>query len=534
MKNSKISYILILAAISALALSSCDSFLDTLPDNRATIDNEDKIKNLLTSAYPGNTYVLVTETMSDNVDDIGPTNPHTNRFFDQLYSWTDVTETANDSPRRFWNASYASIAAANQALEAIEAIGGTTTTTLKECKGEALLCRAYNYFMLVNMFCNHYNSATSEKDMGVPLIDKPETKLVVRYNRGTVAEVYKQIDKDIQEALPLIGDEHLSILKYHFNTQAAYAFASRFYLFYEQWDKAIEYATLCLGTNSKTMLRDWDYLASMPQGDAGRQAIEEHFISADVNANLLLATATSYAGVAFNPYWDLSRYAHSAYLAENEDISAENVWGREGYRLKPAVYSATNMDMTIMWRIPYLFEYTDPVARKGYVHTVIPLLTADECLLNRAEAYIIKKQYDKATADINLWLSNILSEASMLTTQDIIEFYNPADYSYDDEEGLAGTVKKHLHPAFAIDAEGSEQESMLQCVLGIRRIETLHLGLRWFDIKRYGIEIIRRQLGPNGKPLIATDVLKKDDPRRAIQLPEEVIKAGLPANPRNK
>jgi hypothetical protein len=28
--------------------------------------------------------------------------------------------------------------------------------------------------------------------------------------------------------------------------------------------------------------------------------------------------------------------------------------------------------------------------------------------------------------------------------------------------------------------------------------------------------------------------MKEDDPRRAIQLPQDVITAGLPANPRNK
>ena len=75
---------------------------------------------------------------------------------------------------------------------------------------------------------------------------------------------------------------------------------------------------------------------------------------------------------------------------------------------------------------------------------------------------------------------------------------------------------------------------MIQCVLGFRRIEGLNLGLRWWDVKRYGIEIWRRTLGSDGTPVRLDDVLLKDDPRRAVQIPRLVIDAGLEANPRNK
>lgn len=98
---------------------------------------------------------------------------------------------------------------------------------------------------------------------------------------------------------------------------------------------------------------------------------------------------------------------------------------------------------------------------------------------------------------------------------------------------MASTLKKHLHPAFTIDAEGSVQETMLQCVLGMRRIETMPQGIRWFDVKRYGIEIVRRTMDASGVPAVLLDVLKTDDPRRAIQLPPKVISAGVEPNPRN-
>ena len=60
---------------------------------------------------------------------------------------------------------------------------------------------------------------------------------------------------------------------------------------------------------------------------------------------------------------------------------------------------------------------------------------------------------------------------------------------------------------------------------------TLHEGLRWQDVKRYGIEIYRRAVKDGN--ITVYDTMKKDDPRRAIQLPENVIKAGITANPRD-
>jgi hypothetical protein len=74
---------------------------------------------------------------------------------------------------------------------------------------------------------------------------------------------------------------------------------------------------------------------------------------------------------------------------------------------------------------------------------------------------------------------------------------------------------------------------MLQCLLSFRRVETLHQGLRWFDIKRYNIEIPRVLIGKNGKPSKNLDWLKQNDPRMAVQIPTSIVAAGLPANPRN-
>ena len=74
--------------------------------------------------------------------------------------------------------------------------------------------------------------------------------------------------------------------------------------------------------------------------------------------------------------------------------------------------------------------------------------------------------------------------------------------------------------------EGSQLEAYLHAILYIRRVEFYMMGMRWFDVKRYGIEIEHVQ----GKD--PARILVWNDDRRAIQLPQEVIVAGMTANPR--
>lgn len=140
-----------------------------------------------------------------------------------------------------------------------------------------------------------------------------------------------------------------------------------------------------------------------------------------------------------------------------------------------------------------------------------------------------KKKYDEAIADINLYTANIYKGNKTTTIEKVNEFYGGMPYS---NSGGVNTVnqKKRLHPKFIIE-EGGTQENLIHYVLQCRRILTLHEGLRWYDLKRYGIEVERIVYDHLGEPSQVI-TLPADDPRRAIQLPQDVIKAGLEPNPR--
>ena len=56
--------------------------------------------------------------------------------------------------------------------------------------------------------------------------------------RKSVAEVYDLIERDILEGIDLIDDSKYHVPAYHFNRNAANAFAARFYLFKRDYEKA--------------------------------------------------------------------------------------------------------------------------------------------------------------------------------------------------------------------------------------------------------------------------------------------------------
>lgn len=536
------NYILLLLAPCSLLLAGCNDFLDELPDNRTEANTESNIQKLLVAAYPTHDHMAFTEYASDNVDDMGENNPNSTRFLDQCYKWIDITESNNQDPRRYWMDLYQCIETANMALEGIESIGGATTTTLREAKAEALLCRAYAHFMLVNLFALHYDP-NDDTSLGVSYVTATEKELNPKYQRETVKENYAHIQEDIEAALPYVGDSYYTVPKYHFNKNAANAFACRFYLYIGEYSKAIHCANLVLGSNAVTMLRNYKYIESLPrEWNAGEGAIPMFMINANQNSNILLQTSYSSQQQFFGPYYTGKRYSHCAYIGTNETISAvAALWGGDytSYYAQVFRYSGANLNAWVTWRLPWLFEEIDALGN-GYSHTVHGMFTSDEVLLDRAEAYILTNQYDLAAQDLTIWAQNIAKTTRALTPASIQTFMNALPYSYDlddgetitEKGGITSTIKKHLNPKFSIDEEGSIQESMLQAVIAMRRVETLHEGKRWFDIKRWGIEIPRRLMNSSGTPVGIYDWLTVDDPRRAIQIPQDVISAGYEPNPR--
>ena len=534
MKIKNIIYKGSLMLASVAILASCSDQLDTLPDNRTTLDTPKKIAGLLVTAYPDRTPTLFNEWMSDNTDYMGAQNSQGNRGGDQYFFWQEQTEGGNDSPEMVWMLYYEGVYKANEALAAIEDQGGPKNDILRNSKGEALLIRAYDHFILANEFCRPYNGKTSTKDAGLYYATgiADFSAAAEQSNRGTVADVYAKIAADIEAGIPLLNDTY-EVPKYHFNKQAAYAFATRFYLYYEKWEKAKEYADKLLGSNPAASLRDYRALQAMPLSKSEQAVkIAEAYCSASADCNLLVQTSVSNAGMALAPWLVSKRYTLTNYLSETELFQSNNIWGTSSNLIwKPFTVNSGESNFALLMKLPREFEIRNTTTGSGYLRTLNVDFTMDEALLNRAEAEIMLGQNDAACADMTIWMKNFFNTNVTLTPTSVQTYFKTVPYAYADAAKMVPSFKKHISPRFTIDAEGSVQESLLQCLLNFRRIETVHQGMRWMDIRRYNIEIPRRLIGANGRPSKNLDWLEKDDPRQVVQIPQSIREAGVAGNP---
>lgn len=508
-----------------LTLTSCDDWLDKLPDNRMELQTPSDVSNLLVSAYPSAHPAYLLEMYSDNTDDcVNPSWSEASRFQAQAYKWEDITETGEDeSPQELWNKHYIAIASANAAIDLIEGKG--SPAEYNEQLGEALLCRAYAMFQLSTVFCKAYNPATASTDLGLPYPTHPEKVVGTVYTRGTMEDLYGQIDKDLQRGLPLVSSNY-SKPKFHFNTDAAKAFAARFYLYKGDFAKAITYATEVLGADPTAKARDWDAYAAL---NMNQQIRPEAWVSADEKCNFLLQTVYSEWGAISGPYLYGEKYAHSYRITYDEDIASKGPFGAANSTFKQRVWSNTALANLFHRKVPYEFEYTDLQAGIGFAHAEYAVFTTEQLLLERAEAYALSGELQKAVDDYNTIMKIYQKYPKTFTLKQIVDFYNGVNY-YTPKKA---TVKKHfVKPVYTIDAEGSDQEALLQAILHLRRIMEIGEGYRMQDVKRYGIVIYRRQTNTSFTISAVTDSLTVDDPRRAIQLPQDVITSGLEPNDR--
>ena len=528
-----------------LSLTSCNDLLDRMPDNRLVIDSPEKVQQALTNAYPQIATTLINEFSSDNIDDIGADNIYSNFLTRETAYWQPILEYNNvDGLQNIWDYHYKAIGQANAALDAIE----TTLhndASLNPAKGEALVARAYAHFCLVNLFSQAYNPNTSSSDLGIPYITRPEEEMNPQRQRGTVAQVYQQIAADLEKGLPLIDDSYYQMPKYHFNKKAAYAFAARFYLYYQQWQKALDAANVVLSTNDATtegLLRNWsDFTDARKTGGKvfGRFAI--YYTNERINANLLLLPVSSeISETYFTPY---TRFVHNKRTNGEETLVTANLWYPQRqpnnnfsfgyYYFEPFTPTSARADGVVVDKFPK-FNAKNEEGTTVKKSIVVPF-TTDETLLVRAEAKIMLNQLDSAVTDLNIWTSkyvrgtvNSNPNGNTFTKAQIIAFYNNLAYSQSTPSGA--TQKKRLNPSFTLSAE---QEPLIHYVLQCRRILTLHEGLRWQDIKRYGIEVARYQHTKEERNISTIQgVLAPTDVRRAIQLPGTAIGAGMQPNPR--
>lgn len=494
MKN-KLKIILAIGLVT-FGFSSCDKYLSEEPDMRTEINSVEKVAALLSSAYPKRNYLTFAEVASDNAEDKTSIHAmHTNEPFPDLYMWNDPVGDGNGTPTEFWNATYEAIASANHALRAIAE--GDFGTEANVYKGEALMARAYNHFMLALFFAKPYVNGGTNNSPGIPYVTEPGTVVLGNFKRGTVEETFQKIEADLEEGLPLLTGGQWKVPKYHFTPSSAHAFAARFYLFKKQYDKVISHVSSIIPSGDfKSNLRPinstmLNYTFAQWQQEFGK---------ADKAYNLLIAETYS--------IYQRSTGMGGARYAMGENILAihngNTVFGA-AFRSNNAVGVWTAPNYMLRKFYEYM-HYTNVAAQIGFPYMMQSLLTVDETLMNRAEAYVQTNQFDLALRDLNDF-------ASVRITN-----YNPTTH------GL--TVAK----AKAYYNLTDDKEALMKSILDVKRIAFMQEGIRWMDIVRLDMPVKHNHIDLSGLETFTT--LEANDPRRVFQIPSTAINLGIEPNAR--
>ncbi len=247
----KILYIIVITCLSI----SCNSFVDIVPKGNtipSSVDDLSKMMNLGTMSTSG-IFTEISYNLSyleicsdDYIITQDPTQPYyvlnTIPILAHYMKWQDPEETSDFK----WDGLYKSIYISNYVLDQIDKVAEGVANSRDEVKGQALVHRAMNYFLLTNLYGKQYNASansTSSKDLAVPLV--LESDINKQYPRETVANVYKQILDDLTKAISLMK---INISEYRNvpSISAAYAIRARVYLWMQNYNEAYKDASSAL------------------------------------------------------------------------------------------------------------------------------------------------------------------------------------------------------------------------------------------------------------------------------------------------
>lgn len=384
----------------------------------------------------------------------------------------------------FWFIGYKIILNANNIIEGVT-LNESTSAKVRHLLGEAYYYRAMVHFDMARIFSTPPSHG----------LDKPG--IVIRTGaseddskaRATVGETYNQIISDLRKAASLMTTReanHSEFIKYA-SRWSALALLSRAFLYMEQWDSAVSYANKVIPGPSNQSPFDLEtmenYVNSFWNSAQSSEAIfifyftpeEEHgeaSIGSMYNAG---ASGTDGWGEVFpsEPFREmLATYRHDV-----RNGLIDTIFKEEG-----VIKNYPNTQYPTF----YINKFSN---QDGIVPLSSPqYIRLSEMYLNRAEAYAHMGGHDNdALADVNL-----IRERAGLSGNELVTAGNLASHGY---------------------------ASVLDAVIGERRLEFAYEGLRRDDLLRNKIDL-DRSFPSAQNPTEGTDILQWDAPRQIYFIPQ--------------
>lgn len=178
------------------------------------------------------------------------------------YNWQPVPEYTTNytiNTDYDWYNLYHSILICNIVLDAVNNADGSDEEKY-QLEAEARFVRAFDYFMLVNLYGEPYVDGS---EMGVPINDLIGME-DIRFTRSSTGKVYSKIKTDLDRAISLFGKVSIEPSVFKGNLKASLLLASRVALYTKKWDDCIDYADELIKLSPTLYNLPEDYVAKTP------------------------------------------------------------------------------------------------------------------------------------------------------------------------------------------------------------------------------------------------------------------------------
>lgn len=454
-------HIAFLSALTALALFSCENYLELEPVSQSiAIDNTDadsvyfntasEVEAALAGAYSDfkNEYYQLDHYVNGDAqsDDAyaGGDNPDNFQIDDYRLDAT------NRNVSRDWAYLYSTIGKTNTILNNIDAVTDPALTAARreEIIGEAAFIRAFMYFQLVQLWGDVPLQLLEVKTISADKLD--EIYPIIFPARSPQEEVYAQIIADFETALPRV--RATAPHKGYVTTGAVNAMLAKVYATQEphDWTKVREYCDAVIA-GGYSLLADYNQLWNNANENSAESIFEINYSGGPSDGNW---GTKIFRGLDWKKFNLPSNDLVAAFDAENDQIRKNA--------------SVIFLDVTGKWSDPH------------WPQTHYPFINKWRNFQEGSDQnYIFIR-----LADILLLKAEALNELG-------------------DPDGAAALVNQIRARVDLLPTTASTQAEMRLAIEKERRLELAFEGHRWYDLKRTGraIEVMNNARGANGQPL---------------------------------
>ena len=473
--------LLFIALSTGILTQSCKKQLDVPARNSLdaalVFTNKAGVESAITSVYAalkserlyGRDLFSVPAAMAD----ISFANGRSNRLLQENRN-TSLANMAN------WGIAYSAINEINLILQEIDKISDASANDKARWEGEIKFLRALYYFDLAKNYAYIPTFVPANQNRGGVVINlkgfnNPIDAIQYFPARATIEETYAQIMSDLYAAVSLLSNANRG--RNFASKHAALALGSRVALYEGKWAKADSFATAAINltggigslTNTSNYVQGWR-VADHPEGifQVWFSTIAE---SLGVNTSLAATHTTLAASGALNaPRQGQGDLVPNAFLLTQLGITGFPTNLSASTPPPALTYGPDIRNRLFEWGVNaagHYVEVTKWLGKNGNPNldnTVV--LRWPELYLNRAEARYQQGQEDLAWADLNV-----------IRTARVVGFTVPTP------RNLTG-------------------QTLLNEILRQRMLEYAFEGYRFYDLKRYGLNITKSNPSVN---LPATD-----------------------------